>query len=961
MSPLGCLLFLASLAHAWTADEPWRTVETDHYRIHYPLDTEAWALVLAARIDPMRERVAAVVGWTPDRPTDIVVLDPWSRANGFALPFSRGPRIGVFPTAAPASSGIGNYRLWAEDLLVHEDAHVQHLGRPSRNPVEHLLFDRVLGMPAIAVKSPAWVVEGYATLVEGILTGAGRPNSDGRATFLRVLAAEGQLPTYAQLDGSDRWRGGSMRYLVGSAYLEWLVARHGSERLPELWARMTARELRSFGVAFQQTFGAPPAELYGRFVAELSAGALAVEPAPDATEPFLDLDGTVSPPAVSPDGTLLATVERNDAGRSTLVVRAVEVDAEAVAERAEALARRLERDPLDVAPLPSPTQPHATVATLDDPLRRPATPRWLDADHLLFSAWVADSHGVLQPDLFTWSLSSGRTRRLTRAANLREAEPCGDFAVAVRRQHGLSHLVRVDLDSGATQPLTAPSPTVVDAGPRLDARCETVAWLRQDQTWTLRVAPLDALDGSPPDDGSIVPLPPGGQLLSVDLHPDGTHVTAAIGTAGAIDLWDRAVRPDAPWHRRTTQLGGAFDPEVAPSGDVYFLTTDAEGFDVVRLPADAPALVVHDPATARAWTQGVVRPPPVTDAPALPEGTAPPAAPYGLGPQQRRLLVSAQSTREHAAVVGGLVVGDLVGRSELVLLAGADRTPKGDDDAPVPLLESAGARASWTHRRFAVHTTVDAWWLGFASSALGGGATAHLHRRWATGRLDARLGGFGETRTDTVAAATTGRLHLRQHASVGPVVAGVGVDARGRARLASDDPHLGTAAAEVHLGQPLWSVEGHGAWAGAAGGAVAVGDVAPDLLAEVRTLGTAWWPELARSLPADATTLRRVRADLRTLERRVGVFGARAWSTCGADACGGPATVVGTDLAIGSGAQPLVTVPAATARAGVSCMLSRPDGTLDPSAFARGAAYAAWIAVQLEPGRPPAYPRDAGR
>ena len=172
-------------------------METEHYRIHYPLDTEDWALDLASRIDPMRERVAEVVGWAPDLPTEIVILDPRSRANGFALPFARSPRIGVFPTAAPASSGIGNYRLWAEDLLVHEDAHILHLSRPSRNPFESLVFDTLLGVPAIAIKSPAWVTEGYATLVEGILTGAGRPTAMPAQPFCACSPPKGSCPPTA--------------------------------------------------------------------------------------------------------------------------------------------------------------------------------------------------------------------------------------------------------------------------------------------------------------------------------------------------------------------------------------------------------------------------------------------------------------------------------------------------------------------------------------------------------------------------------------------------------------------------------------------------------------------------------------------------------------------------------------------------------------------------------------------
>ena len=955
MTPLVAAL-LATTAHAWTADEPWRTVETAHYRIHYPLDTEAWALDLAARIDPMRERVAEVVGWAPDHPNHIVVLDPWSNANGFALPFARAPRIGVFPTAAPASSGIGNYRLWSEDLLVHEDAHVLHLARPSRNPMERFVFDGLLGVPAIAVKSPAWVVEGYATLVEGILTGAGRPNSDGRATFLRMLAAEGQLPTYAQLDGSSRWRGRSMRYLVGSAYLEWLAAEFGDERLPELWARMTARKRRTFSEAFEGTFGAPPAELYGRFVAEMSAGALAVEPPEDGAERFLDLSGEVEPPAVSPDGTRIATVEKGDSGGYKLVVRTVSVDQEAVQERAEAVAELLEKDPTDVASVDPDVPPRERVATFHSPLLRPRTPRWIDDDRLLFTAWVADSHGVFQPDLFEWSTESGRTRRLTRQANLREAEPCGDRAIAVRRQHGLSSLVSVDLASGDVTSLTAARPTVVEASPRVDTTCTTVAWLRHEETWQLMVAPIDAMAGGEPEASWHITLPAHGQLLSADLHPDGQAITAAVGTEGTIDLWTRPLH-EGTWTRRTTRIGGAFDPEVTAQGDTYFLTTDPRGFDVLHLPADAPDAPDFSPPEAP-YTRAVVRPPPVSDAPALPTGTAPEPAPYGLGPQLVRAVVDAQASRAVMAADVGVSVGDLVGRSELLVLAGTVEAARPEHAPEPPVLDLLGARAVWTHRRFAVHTTLDAWWLGFSDHALGGGASGHLHRRWATGRVDARLGAFGETSDLGADLASTGRFHLASWTAFGPLVGGATLDGQGRLGVAEGSPTLGDGTLRVHLGQKVWAVEASGRWAAAQEGPLLMGDVAPALLPEVRSIGTLWWPSLSGSLPTVVEGVRHTRADLRFADRAVGLFGELAWLDCPADTCDAPdrASALGIDARIGTGAQPIATIPGVSFTGGLSCQTTGPDGTFDITSCGSFDAYAAWLSVRMTPGSPPAYP-----
>src|SRR5258708_36461411 len=85
-----------------------------------------------------------------------------------------------------------------------------------------------------------WVVEGYATVVEGRLTAAGRPNGDLRAAILRRWAQAGRLPGYARLaSDSHAWRGMSMAYLLGSAFLEWLEQRAGPGSLKKRSARMT--------------------------------------------------------------------------------------------------------------------------------------------------------------------------------------------------------------------------------------------------------------------------------------------------------------------------------------------------------------------------------------------------------------------------------------------------------------------------------------------------------------------------------------------------------------------------------------------------------------------------------------------------------------------------------------------------------------------------------------------------
>ncbi|MFH1469087.1 MAG: hypothetical protein ABIO70_32165 [Pseudomonadota bacterium] len=482
------LLCLAALAQD-PADD-WRTLSTGHFRVHYPAAAEAWVLQVAPRYEALHAEVVAAVGHDPERPVDIVVMDPYATANGFALPSLGHPRVGVFPSPPGAASSLGHFSDWSDELIAHEDTHLVHLTIPARNPLGRLLTERLLGYGPVALETPLWAVEGFAVHMEGRLTGQGRPHSAARAIFLRDLAVAGRLPAYGELSGSNRWGGGALPYLVGSAFVEWLVAREGEGSLHDLWMRTSSRQVRGFAKAFEGVYGERPEVLYARFSAELTQAALELEAARPATPGTLweDLQRSTGAPAVSPDGGRLAVVVEPERGPPVLQVLDTATNAEAEEEWAARVARVLERDPQDVAPKKPAIFPHEVLERWRRGDRAPVGPRWLPGDRgLLFTAWVVQPSGDLLPELFTWKPGAHRAHRLTRGAGVQNADPApdGTWAVAIQQRWGQSRLVRVDLGSGAVGDLTAPEVGTVLDGPRLDPTGTRLAYLRHRGAWEI--------------------------------------------------------------------------------------------------------------------------------------------------------------------------------------------------------------------------------------------------------------------------------------------------------------------------------------------------------------------------------------------------------------------------------------------------------------------------------------------
>jgi Tol biopolymer transport system component len=576
----------------------WETLRTAHFTVLFPAPTREWATDLAARLEPMRDAVATAVQHVPRHPVTILIDDPFNTANGFALPFIGSPTIVVWPVPPTPESDIANFDHWPPLLATHEFTHIAQLTWPSRNPWQRLLWSVLPeDLGPVARRSPNWVREGYATYVEGALTGRGRPYGAYRAAALRMLAVEGQLPTYGALDGSGRYEGDAMPYLAGSAFLDWLTAANGDSTLPQVWRRMSARRDRTFAEAFAGIYGAGPDELYGRFLADLTGKSLAAAHTLAATG--LDTGLTVrrlgwysGSPTISPNGNLIAATIRSPGHATRIVVwprLPTQADSQGVVRARQAL---LARDPEDVPAIQrGPLVPNAVASLTAVHGRAYMEPRFIPGTvpEILLSRLDPRPDRAYRPDLYIWSVTTNRVRQVTHGEGVREADPSPDgrVAAAVRCHDGACDLVLVALSSGRVTTLRVGHPSASYDHPRFA-----------------------------PDGGSLVVAVHHGARWSVERIPFGRNVLSADTlTADSADAYDPTFTPDGrgvvfvseaggvphltlldldshATRMLTATLGAVSAPDCNPAdASVYFLLDHAGGRYLQRVPlADARAV-----------------------------------------------------------------------------------------------------------------------------------------------------------------------------------------------------------------------------------------------------------------------------------------------------------------------------------------------------------------------------------
>ncbi|HEY3074471.1 MAG TPA: hypothetical protein VGJ74_04800 [Burkholderiales bacterium] len=208
----------------------WRTLETEHFLVHFAEQHRAQARFAAATAERVYPRVTALLDWRPRRQTHLVVLDSADFANGFAspLPFNF---TGIF-LSPPDEGELLQNREWLELVLSHEFFHIVHLDKAAGSP---LALRDVLGrlLPFFPnVLQPSWILEGLAVNNESeAARGYGRLGHSHYEGMMRAEVARG-LRSLREVNAEGRGFPLNRDYLYGSYFFAFLRERYGEDAIP---------------------------------------------------------------------------------------------------------------------------------------------------------------------------------------------------------------------------------------------------------------------------------------------------------------------------------------------------------------------------------------------------------------------------------------------------------------------------------------------------------------------------------------------------------------------------------------------------------------------------------------------------------------------------------------------------------------------------------------------------------
>jgi hypothetical protein len=552
----------------------WRSMETEHFFVHYHQDEERTARSAAEVAEGVYDTVIALYGYRPDGKIHLIIKDYEDDSNGGAFYYDN--KIEIWASAMDFA--LRGTHAWLTNVVTHELSHMISLGAGRKGPrqipaiyfqwlgyekekrpdVIHGYPNRIVSYPFAGTVMPMWFAEGMAQFQRA---GFDFDTWDShRDMLLRTAVLEGRLLSLNSMSVFGKNSIGNERvYNQGYGLTLYIAHRFGEETLGELARAMKPPLRTSFGGAVEKVLKRSETELFREW-ADWLAGGYGAETElireQGIAGKWIEAEGNANfTPAWSPDGQKLAYVSNR--GRDYLSQTSLWIY--------DSASGRHERVITDVAP-----------GITWSP----------DGKRIAYARRAKTSEGSRYFDCYRYTLSTRKEKRITRRSRFRSPDWSSDgkSLIGVVERDGTSNLVLIGADGKRSRTVTSFSNGEQIFDPR---------WLGDTGRIVFSIASgregrdIAAVDTGRADLTFLVrtrfderdPFP----------LPDGKGLYYASDSTGIFNIY-RLDFQSGKTVQLTCVTGGAFSPAVRADGRLAYSGFAAEGFRIAEIDsvADVP-------------------------------------------------------------------------------------------------------------------------------------------------------------------------------------------------------------------------------------------------------------------------------------------------------------------------------------------------------------------------------------
>ncbi len=276
-------LFLFPLYNAFSQDEfyhpelEWRTIETEHFYVHYHEGTEHTARVTAKIAEEIYGPITSLYNHEPDGKVSFIIKDYDDYSNGAAYFYDN--KIEIW--ASSLDTDLRGTHNWLRNVLTHEFTHIiqiqtsmkfgrkipgiylQWLGYESerRTDVLYGYPNTIVSYPISGFVVPSWFAEGVAQLNRKELQ---YDSWDAhRDMILRMYALDGNMLSWNEMSVFGKTSlGNESSYNAGFAFARYISEKYGDAAIPEISRQLSSFSVLTIDAAIERAVGKNGKDLY---------------------------------------------------------------------------------------------------------------------------------------------------------------------------------------------------------------------------------------------------------------------------------------------------------------------------------------------------------------------------------------------------------------------------------------------------------------------------------------------------------------------------------------------------------------------------------------------------------------------------------------------------------------------------------------------------------------------------